>query len=161
MLLTSEGLPDSWTIPPALRPFLAIGVAAIVAGGVAAALTAPTDWHHGSWVAAFLVLVVGIGQIGLGAGQALLAETPSRRRLVAETALFNAGCAVVIAGTLASVPAAVSGGGAMLVGGLVAFARVPRRSQVAHRWPARVYALLLVVLVVSTPVGLALSWIRA
>ena len=53
-------------------PMLAAGGVSIVAGGVVAAVTGPTDWDHGSWVAAFLVLVAGVAQLGVGAGQAQL-----------------------------------------------------------------------------------------
>ena len=49
-------------------PLFTAGGASVVAGGMAAAVTGPMQWGHGSWVAAFLVLVAGAAQIGIGAG---------------------------------------------------------------------------------------------
>jgi hypothetical protein len=150
------------TIPPALRPFLGIGTVAIVAGGIAASVTRPIGWDHGSWVAAFLVLVPGVGQIGLGIGQAILAEPPpSPRRLATQVGLVNAAAALVIAGTLTSTPAVVTGGGLALVGALATFGRPPPRRTHRRTWPVRAYTAVLLVLILSTPVGLALAWLRA
>jgi hypothetical protein len=144
-----------------VQPFSTIGVAAIVVGGIVAALTGPTGWEQGSWVAAFLVLVVGVGQIGLAAGQAALADhPPSSRRRAAQAGLFNAGAGLVIAGTLASNPIVVTVGGAAVLAALILFAWVRQRRVHEHTWPARAYLLLLVVLVLSTPVGLVLAWLR-
>jgi len=133
-----------------------------VAGGIAAAVTGPTGWERGSWVAAFLVLVTGVGQIGLGAGQALIAALPiAPRRLVVQAGALDLGSALVILGTLLMTPAAVTLGGLVLAVGLVAFATVARQDSAQHRWVDRTYTTLLTVLIVSTPVGLALAWARA
>lgn len=143
--------------------FVGAGAVAVVAGGLAAAVTGPTGWEHGSWVAAFLVLVTGVGQIGLGAGQALLADRPpGSRRLAGEVALLNAGSVLVIAGTLAAVPAVVTAGTLALAGALVMFAGTPRRHDPGHdgrrAWPRWAYTGLLAVLLVSSPIGLVLTW---
>ena len=66
-------------------PFAVISSIGIIGGGIAAAVTGPTDWKRGSWVAAFLVLVVGVGQIGIASGQALLACGPSANGNMAMT----------------------------------------------------------------------------
>ncbi len=148
-------------VTPAAAPFVAIGCAAVVAGGIAAAVTGPTDWDHGSWVAAFLVLVAGVGQIGLGFGQQLVsAPPPPTRRVVTEVACFNCSAAMVIAGTLLTQPALVTAGGLVLVGALVCFAWAARTSD-AHTWVRRTYAGLLLLLIGSTPIGLAVAWLRA
>ncbi len=99
------------TVPPGLLPFVIAGTVALVSGGIAAALTRPTGCDHGPWVAAFLVLVTGVGQIGLAIGQTVFADhVPSRRHLAAEVASLNAGSVVVISGTLVSSPVVVSAG---------------------------------------------------
>lgn len=106
----------STTFRAAVLPFAAFGVACVIAGGLVAAVTAPAPTEHASWSAAYLVLVAGVAQIGLGAGQALLAAgAPSGRLLAAEFAAFNAGNAAVIAGTVLRVPPVVDAGGVLLV----------------------------------------------
>src|SRR5579875_3107512 len=100
----------------AFGPFAAFGTACVIAGGLVAAATAPAPSGHGSWAAAYLVLVGGVAQVALGAGQALLApRSPSRRLVAAEFAGWNAGNAAVLAGTLAGVTPLVDAGGALLV----------------------------------------------
>jgi hypothetical protein len=148
-------------VAPAARPFLALGVVAIVAGGLVAAVSRPFGWEQGPWVAAFLVLVTGIGQAGAGIGQAALADAPvAARRLRAEVLLWNVACGAVIGGTLAGLPAIVTGGGVLLAVALVCFATIPVGGGGA-RWVQHAYRGLLWVLVISTPVGLVLSWVRA
>ena len=56
----------------------------------AGASMAPSE--HGSWLAAFLVLVAGVAQIALAVGQAMLApRPPSSRTLVTELIAWNEG----------------------------------------------------------------------
>jgi hypothetical protein len=146
-------------------PFALAGAVCVVTGGLAAAVTGPTGWDDGSWVAAYLVLVAGVAQIGLGAGRAALApRVPSTRRVTAEWIAWNAGNAGVVGGTLVDVPTVVSSGGALLVAALVLFtiATWGRSAPVAgpSRWPRRAFLALEVVLLVSIPIGLTLSWWR-
>jgi hypothetical protein len=153
---------DASALALALRPFLDIGAVATIAGGIVAAITGPTGWDHGSWVAAFLVLVVGVGQISLGIGQAVCADRlPTRRRRVLQAGLLNTGSALVIAGTLTAMPVGVTVGGVLLFIALVSFRRSRPGHGVASVWLARVYTLLLTLLIVSTPVGLVMAWMRA
>lgn len=145
-------------------PFVVIGTVGIVAGGVAAAVTGPTDWSNGSWCAAFLVLVVGVAQIGLGAGQAALAPNlPSRGLVLGQCVTWNVGSAGVIIGTLVDSPALVSAGSAVFLVA-VALAAFAARGHSGLTGRARVFLLafrvLLVVLLVSTPIGIVLSWAR-
>jgi hypothetical protein len=157
-----DGRLDASAALPALQPFLDIGVVATIAGGVVAAITGPTGWDHGSWVAAFLVLVVGVGQISLAIGQAVCADRPpSRRRRGLQAGMLNSGSALVIVGTLTAMPGVVTIGGIVLLAALVSFRRSRAGNAVASVWLARVYTLLLTVLIVSTPVGLAMAWMRA
>lgn len=150
------------SVPPAVGPFLAVGVAAVVAGGVAAAVVRPAGWERGSWVAAFLVLVVGVGQAGLAIGQsAAVRGGLSRRTIVAELGLGNGGASLVIVGTLWSSPL-IATVGSLLFGATIAlFARHSHRSRGHRGWMQRSYLALLVVLMASVPIGIALSWLRA
>jgi hypothetical protein len=141
-------------------PLFVVGGVSIVAGGLTAAVTGPTGWQHGPWVAAFLVLVAGVAQVGLGVGQSHLTAKPmSVRSGAGACALWNSGCAVVIAGTLLSSPAVVSLGSAPLVAVLAmattSVGGCARRSHVAVA-----YLFLLVVLLISVPIGIALAWAR-
>lgn len=158
-----RGLPAGGaTWPPAMSPFLAAGACAVVAGGLVAAVARPAGWEHGSWVAAFLVLVTGVGQIGLGAGQSSTAATPvPRRRVMMESGLWNAGSAAVLGGTLAAAPLVVSAGGAVLVAALGLFVVSSLGADTSASRVRRAYAGLVLTLLISTPVGLVVSWLRA
>jgi hypothetical protein len=141
-------------------PFLAIGTACVIAGGFVAAITAHAPTEHASWVAAYLVLVAGVAQVALGAGQALLARRrPSARLVVGELVTWNLGNAAVIVGTVAGVTVVVDVGGAALVVALVLLlaATTGRRRT---GWPLWVFRGLIVVVLVSIPVGLVLAELR-
>lgn len=143
-------------------PLLITGTVSVVAGGLVAAVTGPTEWSDGSWVAAFLVLVAGVAQLGIGAGQAYLAVTARTLAFVAAQAvMWNVGCATVIAGTLLSSPATVAVGSAPLVAVLLLSMVAIRDQFGAQRSVALVgYRLLLLVVLVSVPIGLALAFTR-
>jgi hypothetical protein len=138
---------------------LVTGGAAIIAGGLVAAVTGPTGWDHGSWVAAFLVLVTGVAQIGVGAAQAQLARTaPTVAYVATECGVWNGSCIVVIAGTLLSSPATVTAGSALLLVALGMSASAVRQS--GRSSLLRLYRTLLIGLLASTPIGIALAWAR-
>lgn len=144
--------------------FFVIGAVGIVAGGIAAAVTGPTDWSSGSWCAAFLVLVVGVAQIGVGIAQAALAPVnPSRALVAGESIAWNAGCAGVIVGTLVDAPVVVTIGTIVFLAALV-LAGLATRGHSGLTGRARLmlllFRVLLVVLVVSAPIGIVLSWVR-
>ncbi|WP_211489645.1 hypothetical protein [Georgenia thermotolerans] len=145
----------------AMRPGAVVGFLCIVIGGLVAAVTGPTGLEHGSWAAAYLVLVAGVAQLGLFAGQAWLAARPPTRRTVGwELAAWNAGNVAVLAGTFAGAVPPVVAGGVALVVALVLFlrgVRAPRPGWTA--WLAA-YRLLAGVIAVSIPVGLVLSAVR-
>ena len=147
-----------------LLPFLVIGTACVIAGGLVAAATAPNPSEHGSWAAAYLVLVAGVAQIGLGAGQAMLGGRASQRTVLAEIAGWNLGNAAVLAGTLAGVGFVVDLGGAALLVVLVLLLRGALTSGATPsdggRWLMRGYCALLVLLIASIPVGLVLERIQ-
>ncbi|MEO5743625.1 MAG: hypothetical protein ABIQ53_03415 [Terracoccus sp.] len=161
----SAGRASWW---PYLAAFV-VGAVCVVAGGLVAAVTGPLALVHGSWAAAYLVLVAGVAQIALAGGQSLLARHPvSHRLLLVEFAGWNLGNAAVIAGTLWGAALLVNLGGALLVvalGALLVATRsgpggvdeVARGQRVALLSVRALVALLLI----SIPVGLSLAHVRA
>jgi hypothetical protein len=142
------------------RALLLIGIVSVVVGGLVAAVTSLLDLAHGSWLAAYLVLVGGVGQAAMGAARVLTAGPGDRVSLGwGQVGSWNAGNALVIAGTLATLPPLVDAGG---LGCVVALALALRQ---ARRLPRTVsawgYRAVLAVLLVSVPVGLVLAHVRA
>jgi hypothetical protein len=154
---------------PAALPFVVAGAVFVIAGGITAAVARPTGFELGSWVAAYLVLVGGVAQIALGLGQAWLArDAPTRRSVRAEVITWNAAVALTLAGTLVATPLLTTLGGLALVAALVLFlggVRHAGSSSAPSSTPSstlarRLYRGVGVVVLVSTPIGLALAWIR-
>ena len=139
---------------------LAIGIGCVVAGGLVAAVTSPLTLAHGSWVAAYLVLVGGVGQCAMGTVRLLTSAPPETAALGwAQVAAWNAGNALVIAGTLVTLPFLVDVGGVGCVVALaIALLHARRLPGTMTLWA---YRAVLVVLLVSVPVGLALAHLRA
>jgi hypothetical protein len=137
--------------------FLIIGGACVIAGGLTAAITAHAPSEHAAWAAAYLVLVAGAAQIGLGVGRAWLADRmPSHKRLVGELGSWNFGNAAVIAGTVTGLTAVVDLGGALLLVALaLLLAAVPTRGRTC--WPLALYRALIVLVLASVPTGLILA----
>lgn len=168
--MTEEGLPASLSADrarlTAALPFAVSGATCIVVGGLVAAATAPAPSEHGSWAAAYLVLVAGVAQLVLGVGQAALAaQLPSRRVAEVQALAWNLGNAAVIAGTLLGVTTVVDAGGALLVGALVLFVRTSRTTErtggEALKWARHAFRSLVVLLCMSIPIGLALAQLRS
>jgi hypothetical protein len=144
-------------------PATVVGVVCVVAGGLVAALTAPRPTEHGTWAAAYLVLVAGVSQVGLTVGQSLLAPRglPNRTSL-AELVTWNGGNAAVLTGTLAGTVWVVDVGGGLLVVTLALVVSAIRghpvrdggRRQALAR---RAFRFLVLVLLVSIPIGLWLA----
>lgn len=111
------------------------------------------------WLVAYLVLVVGVAQGVLGIGQAWLAPMPpSTLLLTGQWCLFNAGNAWVMAGTLQTQSAWVSGGALLLVISLGLFMIGVRH---ARRSPGLfVYRGLLVLVSCSALLGVMLAIFR-
>ena len=142
-------------------PFVVVGVACVVAGGLVSAAVAMAPSQLGSWAVAYLVLVGGVAQVGFGAGQALLAvRAPGRRTVVAELAGWNAGNGAVLAGTLLRITWLADIGGVLLFTILVlALARI--RGAVRHpAWPLHLYRAVVSLVLVSIPVGLVIAVIH-
>lgn len=139
-----------------------LGAAWVIAGGLVAATTGPLSLENGSWAAAFSVLVAGVAQYAIGVVQhALAPQPPSRRFVAAEVVAWNAGCAAVITGTVVSVPLIVDAGGLLLVISLALMVLTTRGASAGPVWALWIYRVLLVVILVSIPVGLTLAHLRA
>lgn len=68
---TAAELAERWRAASVL---VSIGSACVVAGGLVAAVTGPTDFDHRSWLSVYLVLVGGVAQIALGILQYVLRQ---------------------------------------------------------------------------------------
>lgn len=139
----------------AARPFAWLGVAAIIAGGLVAAAVAHRPVQQLVWMSGYLVLIVGVAQIVLGAGQAWLSErAPSPGWVAGEWVVFNLGNASVIAGTLAGSFGLVAAGTALFALGIALFLLGTRGT--GGGWQLG-YRVLLGLVFLSSLVGLALS----
>ena len=144
--------------PPSNRyaglPFLTVGTAAIVLGGLFSAATARSSTYHSAWFVAYLVLVVGVAQVALGVGQWWLTAKPlSTIVLNLELVIFNVGNVLVILGTLTVASIWVDVGSLLLVISLAAFgwAVRPARRRGVPLWA---FWALVVLLFVSVIIGL-------
>jgi len=161
--------------PDPATALIAIGVCCVVLGGLVAAVTGPLDLAHGSWTAAYLVLVAGVTQCAMGRSRARrpdMAQPRSRDSASwgwAQVGAWNLGNALVICGTLAGAPSVVDFGSVLLVVALVIALHATRpATTVAARsagqrvspWADWAYRALLLVLAVSIPVGMVLSHLR-
>ncbi|MEB3034123.1 hypothetical protein [[Mycobacterium] nativiensis] len=143
-----------WDRRAAFKPFAVAGAGAIVAGGVlAAAIAAPAPTRHGVWAAAYLVLVLGVGQLVIGAGQALLpAEPPTPGTAAVTAAAFNVSGAAIVLGVVTDHIVVFDAGSALLLAALARLLYGARRS--AQRgWALWAYRLFITALIVSIPIG--------
>lgn len=143
----------------------AVGGGCVVLGGLVAAVTDPLGLAHGSWLAAYLVLVCGVAQCAMGRARRTGPTVPASRRWAwAQVAAWNLGNAAVIAATLLGRPWLVDLGSAPLVVALlIALFAAPTRGSVTGPlalFGTWVYRALLLVLAISIPVGILLSSLR-
>jgi hypothetical protein len=152
--------PDQGTV------LTAVGVSSVMLGGLVAAVTGPLELAHGSWLAAYLVLVGGVAQATMGQPRFRRAEVTQPRRGWVQIGSWNLGNAMVIGGTLTGVPPAVDlGSVALIIALAIAFhAARPSPGASAPSTAARTsplldgaYRALLLVLACSVPVGILLS----
>lgn len=164
----------------------AVGSSAIVAGGLVAAATGPLALSRGSWAAAYLVLVCGVGQGAMAAARLVALPFASgdapghargharghapgyapgqQRRLGPERrgwqqlVIWNLANGLVIAGTLAASPWVVDIGGLGCVAALVLAWRQARA--LPRGVASRAYRAVLALMAVSIPVGLLLTHVR-
>ena len=153
---------------------VATGAGAVVLGGLVAAVTGPLDLAHGSWAAAFLVLVCGVAQVAMG--ESRKRQPPVRRRPPrsgsasgwtsgwTQWGCWNSGGVAIIVGTLVGRPWLVDLGSVLLFVALAlaldATRTGGRRAGGDSRLWFVTYRVVLLVLAVSIPIGIALSHIR-
>lgn len=157
---------DEATIWSGIRWFVAVGSFCIVVGGLVAAVTGPTGFEDGSWVAAYLVLVGGVAQITLGVGQQLVgASAPRPGVLWTELVGWNVGMVATVGGTLASEPLLTTVGGIATAVALVSFLTVrtgrPSKTRIRQADVVNIgYRGMAAFVLVSIPVGVSLAWFR-
>lgn len=136
-----------------------LGAACVVAGGLVAAVTAPLDLAHGSWAAAYLVLVGGVTQYVMGRMRSSYDPGRVAWRGWAQVVGWNGGNALVVGGTWTEAPLLVDLGSLLLAGALLTALYDDRgtRSPRVLRWGFR---LLLLVMALSIPIGIVLSHLR-
>lgn len=146
--------------PPSV-PFLWVGGASIVVGGLLAAVTSPLSLEHGSWASAYLVLVTGVALVLAGCAQSVLAPSVGSRIVTGELLGWLLGSLAVIGGTLLGSPPIVDIGGALIVLAAVLFF-IAGRGDTARSRPLILWAyrIVLLIIVVSVPIGLVLSALR-
>lgn len=144
---------------------LAVGIGCVVLGGLVAAVTEPLGLAHGSWVAAYLVLVGGVAQGAMG--WARMGHRGPLRSVWGwvQFGAWNAGNGAVLVGTVLGAPPLVDLGSLMLIVALVIALLAARRSGDRDdgpmpEWLGWIYRLLLLVLALSIPVGIVLSHLR-
>lgn len=142
-----------------------LGAAAVILGGLVAAVTGPLSLPRGSWLAAYLVLVCGVSLYAMGRVSTWFGHGLAGRIGWVQLAGWNLGNAAVMTGTLTTMPYLVDVGGlillAVLLGLLRGVFRPATRPGAADARGRHAYAFLLIVLVVSIPVGLVLAHLRA
>lgn len=124
-------------------------------------MATPLSLDKGSWAAAYLVLPAGVVQVIIAWARVSLAgeDKPSGGFWIG-FACWNAGNAAVILGTLAHSPAVVIGGAVLLVVAIVQQLWQVRGTGTSRAWQLWVYRLIMVVLLVSIPIGSVLSAFR-
>lgn len=149
---TGRPLWDRWAMV-----FVVAGAAFVVLGGLVSAAAGPLSWNDGSWLAAYLVLVCGVAQCLFGV-QRMIAPAPlTARGFVLVFVGWNLGNAAVAGGDLAGIPVVVAVGGVLLAAVLVAQLVQLRHTVPGRRVWAWACGAVLVVLLVSIPVGVVLS----
>ncbi|KAA0911075.1 hypothetical protein [Pusillimonas sp. ANT_WB101] len=140
----------------ASTPFKTMGVIAIIAAGLIAAAIAHRPTQPLVWMVAYLVLVTGVVQYVLGAGQASLTARPLAMSTIwGQWVLLNLGHAGVIAGTLLSNFVILILGTVLYDLAMLWFAWCVRGGMPGLRRTG--YWLLIVVMAASSFVGVALS----
>lgn len=158
-----------WGVRPTdmLAAFFTVGIAFMLAGAAAAVLNAAglLGWY-GHWLVLHLVLLGGVSQLILGAGQffstAFLATDPPGRRMVnAQLATWSAGAILVAVGVPTGHSALTDLGGGAVIAGLCLFAtalwQLERRSLQSARWAIRWYYACAASLGLGAVIGIAMA----
>lgn len=146
--------------PRLSRTFFVLGTVFVIAGGLVSAANQKAHWELGSWLVAYLVLVAGVAQAAIGPAQHRLAPDPvGEGNAWTQLVCWNVGNGLVMAGSLAAVPPVVDLGGVVLLVTLVLALLAVRGAP--GSWRSWGFRAALVVLLISMPVGLVLSHLRA
>jgi len=141
------------------RLLVLVGAGWVVIGGLVAAVTGPLNLEHGSWIAAYLVLVCGMAQCAFGEVRAHLALPGVGWVRWGRLFGWNLCNIAVITGTLIGTPIVSDLGGVLLLIALVAELRATGGS--GRRLLAGLYRAVLLLLIVSIPIGLVLGHLGA
>jgi len=142
-------------------PFLALGGISLILGGVVSAASAGSPSYTSAWAVAYLVLVGGLAQLVLGIGQAELASKRLPAGLLAaEAVLLNFSTVAVLLGTILAAPALTYAGAGLLLVTLVAFIWAVRGASQHLPWLLWAFRIMVVVLLVSAPIGLVIAHSR-
>lgn len=153
---------------------VAVGTSCVVIGGLVAAVTGPLGLDKGSWLSAYLVLVCGVSQVAMGVMGSRVGGGQIPDRLGwAQFTSYNLANATVVVGTLVGgLPLLIDAASVLIVAALgialyrsgtwsrSADAVVAESVTTSSRLVAWSYRGLLVVLLVSVPVGMLLSHLR-
>lgn len=143
-------------------PFVILGTLSLLVGGLLSAVSAAAPSYTAAWAVAYLVLVGGVVQLALGIGQARLAPTaPSAAVIAAQAVAFNAANAAVLAGTAIGMAWLVDAGAAVLVTALALFVWGVRGATAGNRWLLYGFRLVVVIVLVSAPIGLIIAHSKA
>lgn len=121
-------------------PSLIAATVLIIAGGLISAFNSAAPFDRGSWLAAYLVLVGGVAQIGLTFGRDLIGPPLTRMAALRLLVLWNFGSIVVPLGVLADIGLIIGLGSLALIAALWLSVRGIRRPAVAttvdaDQWP--------------------------
>jgi hypothetical protein len=139
--------------------FGVVGALAVVTGGILAAFSARTPTTLKVWASAYLVLVAGVIQVGLVLGWHRLDVQSSATAIVA-LVIYNLGNIGVLLGTVLKYrlpwsSVLVNAGGGLLAVSMALLLWSVRKA--AASWTLAGFCALTVVILISMPIGLALS----
>jgi hypothetical protein len=147
------------TAPDGVAPVAALAALLVVAGGLVAAVNSAAPFAHGSWLAAYLVLVGGVSQLALAAGPPLVLPAPRHSATLrrAQLVAWNAGAGIVAVGVLADSVAVVVVGSVGVLVALACFALAAGPSRPGHRAGVLAYRAVIALLGVSVVIGCVLA----
>lgn len=144
---------------PFLTLLVVLGILAIICGGVLSAFTAAQPTPFTAWTSAYLVLVVGVAQVGFGLlGHSLVQR---HRHIVAwlSFVLYNFGSLAVIEAVhskpITSIPLVMDAGGACII--LAILVLLYGVYGAKWSWRLGVFYLVCLVIAVSVPIGMVLG----
>lgn len=139
----------------------------IIAGGLISAINSFAPFDHGSWLAAYLVLVGGVAQGALAYGRVAIGAKPlSRAANLRLLVLWNFGSLVVPLGVLAEIGLAIGLGSVALLAALGIYSRgvgvtgataaASGTVRLSHLGPV-LYLVFVIALAISVLIGLLLA----